>query len=95
MHKVHTLKAHKAHTLTLSLPLFSSLPLCSPVRVPPSPSPSPRYDPKEGLVAPMFQYAGGGFSNPSVDGDTTEGLVYINNVKGLWRGVANVIQPTL
>ena len=36
------------------------------------------YDPKEGLVAPMFQFQKGGlysgFSDPSVDGDTTIGL---------------------
>ena len=36
------------------------------------------YDPKEGLVAPMFQFQKGGlysgFSDPSVDGETTIGL---------------------
>ena len=37
------------------------------------------YDPKEGLVAPMYQYTsscatGGCFSNPSINGDTTTGL---------------------
>lgn len=36
------------------------------------------YDPREGLVAPMFQFPKGdlygGFSDPSIDGDTTEGL---------------------
>lgn len=37
-----------------------------------------RYDPREGLVAPMFQFQKGGlyssFSDPSVDGDTTMAL---------------------
>jgi len=60
------------------------------------------YDPKEGLVAPEFQYVAGsqGFADPSIDGDTTAALFcwdgsfasYMTSLDALDLALSNLIQ---